>query len=438
MKRILIALSLILSLTMVSAQPKNAADALKAVNKAEAAAADAKKAAKPATWVSLAKAYIDAYEQPSRNILTGTPQQEVKLFLKEQQIMGTSEKKGAEGVYSVDSYADKDLYYNEGGILEFFLVTKPAVEGDLLGKAIDALGKAKEVDPKDSKGKDILAMMEDIHGKISNEALSEYLAGNFEKASGLFKKAAECAANPILNKVDSTNTYYTALVSNMAGKKEQAVEFYKKCLDMGYYQNGFAFANLAETYRAMGDNDACKAVLEEGFVKFPENSNILIGLINQYMDSKDDTGKLFDLIHSAQELDPKNASLFYVEANVYKQLGDFENAVKLYKKSAEVDPNYVFGPLGLGVLYYDQAIDLQTKASEELDDNKYMALVKEMDETLEKAIDPFEAAFAKTTDKEIKGAVAEYLKNIYFRLREKNPSYEELSKKYDSFLKGDA
>ena len=85
MKRILIALSLILSLTMVSAQPKNAADALKAVNKAEAAAADAKKAAKPATWVSLAKAYIDAYEQPSRNILTGTPQQEVKLFLKEQQ-----------------------------------------------------------------------------------------------------------------------------------------------------------------------------------------------------------------------------------------------------------------------------------------------------------------------------------------------------------------
>jgi tetratricopeptide (TPR) repeat protein len=437
MKKILIALSLILSLTMVSAQPKNAADALKAVTKAEAAAADAKKAAKPATWVALAKAYIEAYDQPSRNILTGTPQQEVKLFLKDQKILSTTEKQGAEATYSVDSYADKDLYYNSDGILEFFLVTKPAVEGDLLGKAIKALEQAKAVDPKGSKAKDITSMMEDIHGKLANEALSEYLGSNFAKAADLFKKTTECASNPLLGKTDETNTYYTALVSNMAGNKEQAIEFYKKCLDMGHYQDGFAFANLAEVYRSMGDKDACKATLEEGFVKFPENSNILIGLINHYIDNQEDTGKLFELLHSAQAIDPKNASLFYVEGNVYKQLGDIENAAKLYTKSAEVDPNYVFAPLGQGVLYYDRAIELQTKAGEELDDNKYLALVKEMDETLEKAIAPFEAAFAKTQDNEIKVAIAEYLKNIYFRLRDKNPEYEALSKKYEAFVKGE-
>ena len=223
----------------------------------------------------------------------------------------------------------------------------------------------------------------------------------------------------------------------VAGKKEQALDFYKKCIDMGFYQGGFVFSNMAEVYKSMGDKDACKAILEEGFVKFPENSNILIGLINHYIDNQEDTGKLFELLHSAQELDPKNASLFYVEGNVYKQLGDVENAAKMYTKSSEVDPNYVFGPLGLGILYYDKAIDIQTKASEELDDNKYYALVKELDETLEKAIDPFEAAFAKTQDKELQGAVAEYLKNIYFRLRDKNPEYEALSKKYEAFLKGE-
>jgi tetratricopeptide (TPR) repeat protein len=430
-------LSLILSLTIASAQPRNAADALKAVTKAETAAADAKKAAKPATWISLAKAYVDAYDQPSKNILTGTPRQEVKLFLKDQQILGTSEKKGAEAIYSVDSYADKDLYYNPEGILEFFLVTKPTVEGNLLGKAVEALEKAKAVDPKDSKAKDISAMMEDIHGKLANEALSEYLAGNFDKASTLFKKTSECASNPLIGKIDSTNTYYTALVSNMAGNKEQAIEYYKKCLDMGFYQNGFAFSNLAEVYKNMGDKDACKAILEEGFVKFPENSNILIGLINHYIDNQEDTGKLFELLHSAQAIDPKNASLFYVEGNVYKQLGDVENAAKLYEKSSEVDPDYVFGALGLGMLYYDRAIEIQAQASEELDDNKYYALVKELDETLEKAIAPFESSFAKTDDVELKNAVAEYLKNIYFRLRDKNPEYEALSKKYEAFLKGE-
>ena len=437
MKKIFIALSLILSLTMVSAQPKHAADALKAVTKAEAAAADAKKAAKPATWVALAKAYIEAYEQPSRNILTGTPQQEVKLFLKEQQIMGTSEKKGAEGVYTVDSYPDKDLYYNQDGILEFYLVTKPAVEGDLLGKAVNALEKAKEVDPKGSKAKDITTMIEDIHGKLANEALSEYLSGNFTKAAGLFKQAAAVSQNPLMGKDDAQNTYYTALVSNMAGLKDQAIEYYKKCIDMGHYQDGFAYSNLAEVYRSNGDKDACKTTLEEGFVKFPENSNILIGLINHYIENNEDTNKLFELLHSAQALDPKNASLFYVEGNVYKQLGDVENAAKLYAKSSEIDENYVYGPLGLGALYYDKAIELQQKASDEMDDNKYYALVKEMDETLEKAIDPFEKAFALTQDNELKGAVAEYLKNIYFRLRDKNPEYEALSKKYEAYLKGE-
>ena len=42
-----------------------------------------------------------------------------------------------------------------------------------------------------------------------------------------------------------------------------------------------------------------------------------------------------------------------------------------------------------------------------------------------------------TDDVELKNAIAEYLKNIYFRLRDKNPEYEALSKKYDAFLKGE-
>ncbi len=438
MKKILIALSLVLSLTMVNAQPKNAADAQKAVTKAETAAADAKKAAKPATWIALAKAYVDAYDQPSRNVLPGTAQQEVKLFLKEQQIFETTQKEGAEGaVYTVDSYADKDLYYNPAGVLEFYMVTKPAVEGDLLGKAIDALGKAQEVDTKASKAKDIHDMMNDIHNKLTDEAFNNYRAGNFEKAAELFKKSTECAANPILGETDSLNTYYTAFVSSKAGNTAQAIEYYTKCADMGFYQDGYVFSNLSECYRIEGNEEARKAALERGFIEFPQNSNILIGLINLYIENQEDTGKLFDLLHAAEAQDPTNASLFYVEANVYKQLGDIENAAKLYEKSSEIDPNYVYGPLGLGAMYYDKAIDLQNKASEELDDAKYYALVKEMDETLEKAIAPFEKSFELTDDAELKGAIAEYLKNIYFRLREKNPEYEALSKKYEAFLKGE-
>ena len=433
MKKIFIALSLILSLTMVSAQPKNAVEAQKAVEKAEAAAADAKKAEKPASWTALAKAYIDAYDQPARNILTGTPQTEVKLFLKGQPVIATSQKQGAEGLYTVDSYADKDLYYNENGILEFFLVTKPAVEGDLLGKAVAALEKAKAVDPKGSKAKDISTMANDIHQKLSNEALSQYLAGNFGASARLFKQTADVAANPLMGQTDSLNTYYTALVSNLAGEKEQAVEYYKKCIDMGYFQNGNTFSNLAEVYHSMGDDDSRKATLEQGFVKFPENNGILIGLINLYMETNEDPAKLFDLLHTAQSLDPKNASLYYAEAEVYNKLKDLENAERCYRKSYEIDNNYLYGMYGLGALYYNNFVDLREKASNELDDAKYAALEKQMEESLRNAVEPFETAFDNTKDQELKIACAEPLKTICFIFRE-DPKYMEKYEKYNAFL----
>ena len=72
-----------------------------------------------------------------------------------------------------------------------------------------------------------------------------------------------------------------------------------------------------------------------------------------------------------------------------------------------------------------------------MDDNKYSALMTEMEETLAKAIKPFEDCFATSRDIDVKNAAAEYLKNIFFRLREKDESYPALFEKYSNFLKGE-
>lgn len=432
MKKILIALSLILSVTMVSAQPRNAEDAKKAVDKAVAASQDAKKSQKADTWIKLAKAYVEAYDQPSRNVLTGTPRTEVKLLIKDQQILSSEDRKGAEETYSVDVYQNKDLYYNANGLLEFFIITKPAVEGDLLFLAEQALGKAFELDAKGSKRKDIEALYTDILGKYSNEGISNYLAGNFEKSAERFEKASNCSETaPTIKKFDGTNAYYTALVSQMAGKFDTAVEFYKKCSANGFYQEGGVFSNLAEIYRQQQDTTSWKAALEEGFQKYPESQGVLVGLINLYRESGDDPQKIFELLHTAQANEPENASLFYVEGDVYKQLGDVENAARLYDKSFEINPEYVFGVLSKGVLYYEQAVKIQEEANAELDDTKYMELIKKMDETLLAAIAPFEKAYSITTDEEIKRGVAEYLKNIFFRFRDKGEEYQQQYEKYN-------
>ena len=71
MKKILIALAVLASMQTVDAQIKAVNDARKAVASAEEAAQNPKKAAKAATWMKLAQAYVTAYDAPTANVLGG-------------------------------------------------------------------------------------------------------------------------------------------------------------------------------------------------------------------------------------------------------------------------------------------------------------------------------------------------------------------------------
>ncbi|MCQ2173209.1 MAG: tetratricopeptide repeat protein, partial [Bacteroidales bacterium] len=136
----------------------------------------------------------------------------------------------------------------------------------------------------------------------------------------------------------------------------------------------------------------------------------------------------------AKKNEPNNASLYYVEGNIRSQLGDAEKAIAAYKECSTIDPNYEYGYIGEGILYYNQAIDLQDKAQAELDDAKYMALVQEFEVVLKKCIEPFEKAFEVSKDDSVKSTIAEYLKNTYFRFRDQDDSYQKGYEKYNEYI----
>ncbi len=433
MKKVLLAMALVLSVTFASAQSKAVSDARKAIDKAVAASLNPKKATKPATWISLAKAYISAYELPSKGIEPGFDQMLLKTILKDQQVLSSTQKTLPQGTFTVDTYVDKELYYNDFGQLVFLIVTKP-IEENLLGKAQNALFKAAEVDPKGSKLKDIQALFEQIHNFNYEDAASYYNLGDYDKATAIFEECLGNYNNKVMRKVDTMVLYNTALLSSMSGDNAKAERYYKQCLEYGYYSDGNVFSNLAEIYRLNADTLSQKKTLEAGFEQFPQNQGILVGLINLYTTTKEDPKKLFDIIHSAQENEPNNGSLYYAEGNVYKELGNIEKAVELYNKSTEIQPDYVYGVLSVGVLYYEQAMDIAEKADSEFDQVKYDALVEEFNQNLENAIPPFEKAFSISDNLEIKRNAAEFLKFIYFRFRDKSPEYMAAYEKYNAFL----
>ncbi len=436
MKRILIALAVLFAVQMADAQTKSPEAARKALAGAEAAVQNPKKAAKVATWTGLAKAYLDAYNAPAGNAWLGATKQELQL------IMGNQQPTSVEGVLGggqqlvKEVYADKDMYYTEDGQLVMIDVTKPVVENALAG-AVEAYKKAYELDLKKSKEKDIKEGLSTIARKYLDEGMNAYQFGELAEASLLFEKAADAAATEPCNTVDTTAVYNAGYTAWMAEDYARAQKFFEKCLEVEYYyEGGEVFAKLGDVYAKLGDAKKGAEVLEKGFVMFPQSQSILIGLINYYIESGENTDRLFVLIDEAKKNEPGNASLYYVEGNIYKQLKNTEKAIESYYKCAEINPAYEFGYIGAGILYYETAVELSEQASNEMDDAKYTALVEGFEKALKNAIEPFEKAYEVTADQSLKVSIAEYLKNIYYRFSSEGPEYEAGYKKYDAIVKG--
>jgi hypothetical protein len=206
MKKILIALALVLSVQVAGAQVKSAADSKKAVEAAEAAAQNPKKALKPATWLKLGDAYVNAYNSPYGNAWVGAGKQELML------IMGSEKPSSTEMVelmgepYTKEVYAEKNFYFNGAGVLAMIEVTKP-VYGNALAKALDAYKKAYEVDVKHSKDKDVAAGIHSVAAKYLDEGMTQYMLGDIKAANACFCAASEASETAPLNVVDTTATY---------------------------------------------------------------------------------------------------------------------------------------------------------------------------------------------------------------------------------------
>ena len=308
-------ITLVMSLFVASSYAQSEA-ALKALDKAKSETQNPKKASNPASWVKLGTAYTECFDVPISGVWQGASQMEVHLMLKGQQVLSTNTVEAAGRTFNVESYNDKDLYFDENGTLVAWDVKKPVLDEDMLVLSYDAFNKAYELDEKGSQAKVIAESLKGIQNRYVNEGMSFYTRGDNAEASEMFGKSVEIASHPLINIVDSVMIYYTAVTASLAGDDARAIEYLTKCIEIGYDENGDVYAALAENYKKGKDTVKAMELLNAGFAKYPVNQGILVALINMYMETGDEPTKLFELLKTAQENEPENASLYYAEGNV--------------------------------------------------------------------------------------------------------------------------
>lgn len=411
----------------------------KKIERAVAATQHPKRGTNSDTWVKLAKEYVKAYEYSCGDGMLHTPREQVQMLLGESmQLNGTKEVSASGATYLCDSYANADYYYKDN-VLMMILPTKFAVENPL-ESALDAYKKAHELDANGKKTKDIVEGIKQLVALHGNVAFYYYNLGNTAEAAAQFEKAGLASATAPYTEFDGASMSNAGLLSFQSGDIEGAKRCFNKCLEMKFYdEDGKVFAYLSDIAGKEGNAALQLDYLKKGFEQFPSSQAIIIGLINAYRAAKEDPNEIFVLLGKAKENDPKNASLYSTEGDIHKELKQDEQAIACYRAASEVDPNFAYGYVGEGLLYYDRAIEYATAANEAVADADYRKFLALYEETMPKAIEPFEQAFKlASSNPGLQSGVAEYLKNIYYRFQDKGDAYVAGYKKYDDFLKGSA
>lgn len=435
MKKIFLILALAASAQMATAQTGKIMQAAKqAVEEAKAVLENPKKAENATNWIKYGQALMSAYESPAGNFIVGMDESQRVLIQGKASPKSTTTVKVGNEDYKRLEFSAVSLYLNKAGQIAMIEKTREAVP-NALGKALEAYVKAASLDPKGKKTKDITSAITKIADNYNEDATTAYYMGKYAKASELFGKAFEAKGTAPLSQVDSSALYNSGFTAWIGGNMEDAKAKLRKCVELGYFgKDGDVFSKLADIESKAGNPAGAKEILEEGFAKYPQSQGILVGLINYYVSTGDNPDKLFELIGQAKKNEPKNASLVYVEGQIYEKLGKNEEAIKAYENCTEVNPQYPYGYIGRGLIYWKEADKIAEVAQKEMDDNKYNAMLKDLQAKLEEALPSFVKAYEVSKDESLKSDIAKFVKDISFRLRNTDAKYMETYNKFNEIV----
>lgn len=186
----------------------------------------------------------------------------------------------------------------------------------------------------------------------------------------------------------------------------------------------YAMEYVSTALKAEGDTAKWVISLQEGVQKYPDYPFFFGNLIDYYSNSKkfDEAMKFTDEMLAK---DPNNAFNLYVKGYIYHNMEDYDNALKYYKKTIEIDPTYAEAYSNIGLIYCLQAQNFSEKASSDVNDPKYKEDQAALKGFYEQAKPYYEKARELKPDQ--KDLWLNGLYRVYYNLQ-MGPEYEEIEK----------
>ncbi|HAN19848.1 MAG: hypothetical protein A2X13_12765 [Bacteroidetes bacterium GWC2_33_15] len=290
-------------------------------------------------------------------------------------------------------------------------------------KAFDSYKKAYYMKDGSSFKTTIDASLISLSNAIINKGIEAYNENDFSNAFKYFEKAIEVNQMPIFGGVvDTAIIYNTALMAYRYQNWDGAIKYFNEAIKYNFGK-GDTYAITAECYKSKGDTINYLNLLKTGYEKYPSNQGLLGGIINYYLLESNNPDQAFEYLKLARENDPNNPQFYTAEAHLYDKTGNKEEAKLKYLKAIELDPNFFEAYYNLGVLYFNEGVELTDIANQIKDNKKYEEAKLVADKKFEEAIPYIEKSFELHPDDM---SIANTLKTLYYRLK--------MTEKYDKIM----
>jgi len=176
---------------------------------------------------------------------------------------------------------------------------------------------------------------------------------DYEKAEEIFHKLLK-------NNFQSYLLYdFLGRIYAYYGEAEKAIEYYEQSLKYSSSDDDMTLMNLGRLYRHVKEYDRAVSYYKRVLKRNKKDYYANLELADVYRDALKykkaiKYNKIGIEINNQRNLQGTNHTLYNKVAGFYSKLGDFEKAVKFYKKVIDVNPEHYLGYYNLGVVYHDK------------------------------------------------------------------------------------
>jgi tetratricopeptide (TPR) repeat protein len=263
-------------------------------------------------------------------------------------------------------------------------------------------------------------------------ALNTFNSGKYAESIPLFEDVVKSSEITRNTEVEMKSKFCIAMGYDATKQKDKAVEMYRQLVKDNTKEEA-VYINLFIANKQAKEMDKAINVLKRGVKNLPTNYKLLGLLSGAYIEAgnKEEADKCINTLKLMADTITTNKPIVIVMVgDALRDAGNKDEAIAMYNKSLAIQPEQTEANFGLGVLYFNLAVDIKEKADKlSLDQTaEYDKLQAESKAQFALSI-PFFEKVLTMKPKDIKTLNA--LKVIYSRL-EMTDKYKQVSATLES------